>query len=486
MPRCLALLCSVLLVGCSVAPSPSSPIASASPGVSSSADAPPVPSSAGSPTASRQPLPASASLPVRRSAREIGLQVLMAPGLDGSLFILIPRNGGSVLASLDRDGRPRPGWPVVVDGSVSCGLLSPVEDGSVRVVCTMESPDENMSLPVSAFAFSANGIQPPGWPVNLGMHGVDGYMAGRASGAFLFLFVRGPFDTVIGEGQPAVPGWMASIGPDGTIGFGAQVPLTECCYGWAVGPDNVAYRIVHKDAATPAGASELTAITNAGAPDGFPVAIDGIASGPAFEPDGWPIVVTIASADRTTTRVLAFGRGLSGELPIATAVSGVELDCGTPIQAPLVSKDGTIFVYSWHDVSIFGLDSSLDLLDGWPFEPATPLERPFPLRDEEGINCLSLAVPAVGPDDALYLPLQARNEAVGGSVVAVGPAGQVRPGWPVELQRAGSEFWSVVVGSDGTAYALAIEPEAGVSSSASILAFAPDSTVLYTTTIVDP
>jgi hypothetical protein len=62
----------------------------------------------------------------------------------------------------------------------------------------------------------------------------------------------------------------------------------------------------------------------------------------------------------------------------------------------------------------------------------------------------------------------------------------MRPGWPVELRRPGAEFWSVTVGSDGTAYALAMEPEPGGTSSASILAIAPDSTVRWTTTIVDP
>ena len=64
--------------------------------------------------------------------------------------------------------------------------------------------------------------------------------------------------------------------------------------------------------------------------------------------------------------------------------------------------------------------------------------------------------------------------------------GRVRPGWPVELKRPGAEFWSVVVGSDGTAHALAIEPKSSSSSSASILAIAPDSTVRYTTTIIEP
>jgi hypothetical protein len=68
----------------------------------------------------------------------------------------------------------------------------------------------------------------------------------------------------------------------------------------------------------------------------------------------------------------------------------------------------------------------------------------------------------------------------------VGPDGQERSGWPVALHRPGAEFWTVVPGSDGTVFALAVEPEPGDSFSASILAIAPDSTVLYTTTIIDP
>jgi hypothetical protein len=42
-----------------------------------------------------------------------------------------------------------------------------------------------------------------------------------------------------------------------------------------------------------------------------------------------------------------------------------------------------------------------------------------------------------------------------------------------------------VVGPDGTVYALAIEPEPSDASSATIIAIAPDSTVIYATTIVD-
>jgi hypothetical protein len=91
-----------------------------------------------------------------------------------------------------------------------------------------------------------------------------------------------------------------------------------------------------------------------------------------------------------------------------------------------------------------------------------------------------LSIPAVGPGDVLYLPQAGRR------LVAIGPDGRVRPGWPVVLTRPGAEFWSVVVGSDGTAYALAIEPEAGDRTSSTILAIAPDGTVRYRTTVVDP
>ena len=59
-------------------------------------------------------------------------------------------------------------------------------------------------------------------------------------------------------------------------------------------------------------------------------------------------------------------------------------------------------------------------------------------------------------------------------------------GWPVTLTRRGSEFWSIVVGPDGTAYAMAIEPEPNGSHSATILAIAPDSDIRYNVTIVEP
>ena len=134
------------------------------------------------------------------------------------------------------------------------------------------------------------------------------------------------------------------------------------------------------------------------------------------------------------------------------------------------------------------LSTAPGVMRGWPYRPATPLVRPYyadpPTRGQLGS---SLSAPAAGPDSTLYLPLQARGEAVGGSLVAVGPDGRERFGWPVELTEArrGSSGLSSLV-QTGPPMRWRSQPETGGASSATILAIAPDSTVRYTTTIVDP
>ena len=148
----------------------------------------------------------------------------------------------------------------------------------------------------------------------------------------------------------------------------------------------------------------------------------------------------------------------------------------------VVAPDGAAFLLSERRPD--------DGLRAGPVGAAWPVGRIAPLPGCSGregcpgtvTGCgVWLSIPAVGPGDVLYLPQAGRR------LVAIGPDGRVRPDWPVVLTRPGAGFWSVVVGSDGTAYALAIEPEAGDrTSSATILAIAPDGTVRYRTTVVDP
>jgi len=374
----------------------------------------------------------------------------------------------------------------VLAGTTSCELLLPVADSSVRVVCTLENPDGNMFSPMGALAFDSNGRSRGWWPVDAHFD-----VAGRMVGDDLTLLAPRSLGDVVEPGKPTTDVGLVIVAADAALRNGARVPMDIPCCKWAVGPEGVAYGAGWLD--WPTDGSRVTAVGISGMLSGWPVNIDGIASEPAFGPGG-RIDLTIGSFVRTTSRVLAFDRtgkalsATSAELPIATVRDGGVGGCNAEPKPPLIAQNGTIFVHSEVDTAIFALDPSLKVMPGWPYRPATPLARPRPgyESEQEAGFCPSLSLPAVGPDSTLYLALQARDSTVGGSLVAVGPDGRVRPGWPVGLKRAGSEFWSVVVGSDGTAYALAIEPESSTSSSATILAIAPDSTVRYATTIIEP
>jgi hypothetical protein len=483
-----------LLVGaCTSAPStapatttppsgpPASVLASATPSVAPSVA--PVPTD--SPTL--PPAQSSVALPVHGSALPNGLDVRMAPGPSGGLYVSIPApKGAVVLALLDSAGRPQAGWPIELAGATKCGLLVPVEDGSIRVVCSPEDLNRELNSGMRAFAFDAIGRALQGWPVDLG-----GGFTGRAIGTDLTLFGRQSGDVC--DGPTCGEGWIATIAPDGTLRSGVPVPLANTCCGGglAVGPDGVAYGVETVSGWDDGSAevSRITAVDLAGVRPGWPVKIDGIASGPAFGPDG-RIVLTVGSFAHPTTRVLVFNRAgkvvspAVARLPIATAQSGVDCVAGDP-EAPVVAQDGTIVVFSEVDTRVFAVDPSLAVLRGWPYRPGSRIEGPGWNDPRYDIPCPSIERPVVGPESTLYLPLHARSASVGGSIVALSQGGRVRPGWPVELQRSGAEVWSLVVGADGTVFALAMEPEPGGGSSATVLAIAPDSTVRYRATIID-
>jgi hypothetical protein len=400
------------------------------------------------------------------------------------------RTAPAVLALLDTTGQPRAGWPVAVPGATFCDHLLPADDGSVRIVCTMENPDGNMFDPIGAFAFEPNGRLLDGWPVS-----IEGFfITGGVVDDDLTLFVSQSLGDVEIEGQPSFSGGLVTIARDGHVDYGVRATDVGHCCTWKIGPDGVAYGVVPGiDLSPDSRVSRILAVDHRGVRAGWPVSFDGVTSGPAFGPGG-RISVTIA--DASLSRVLVFDPGgtavsaRSAALPIATAEDSEDTGgcaVGSP-QAPVVADDGTTFVYSELEPAIYAIGPSLKAIPDWPFEPGAPIAvaRPGLESEHEAGYCPVPVVPAVGPDLTLYLALEGRDGTVGGRLLAVGSDSQVRPGWPVDLQRPGSEFWSVVVGPDGTAYALAIEPESGGSSSATVLAIAPDSTVRYTTTIIEP
>ena len=489
-------LLGLMVVACAPAASPAPSAATPRALASHDNSTTPSPSAHPSPVTTASPsLPpshASADLPVRGSARENSDHpLLMAPGPEGGLYVHIPmRKAPAVLALLDSSGRPRAGWPVSVPGATFCDDLLPAADGSVRIVCTMENPDGNMFDPIGAFAFDPRGRSLAGWPVS-----IEGFfVTGRVIGDDLTLFVSQSLGDVEIEGQPSIDGGLVTIARDGGVEVGARVTDIGHCCTWKIGPDGNAYGVESGvDSSTGGRASRIVAVDHRGVGDGWPVSFNGVTSGPAFG-QGERISVTVA--DASLSRVLVFEPGgtdpsdRSTHLPVATAEYSEDTGgctVGSP-QAPVVAHDGTTFVLSELNWAIHAVDSALEAIPGWPFDPGAPraVARPGLESEHEAGYCPSSVVPAVGPDRTLYLALEARDTNFGGRLLAVGPDGQVRPGWPVDLLRAGAEFWSVVVGPDGTVYALAIEPESGDESSATILAIAPDSTVRYRTTIIEP
>ena len=491
-----SILTAVLVAACASpevtpTPPPVAPGPASTPSASSQAPSP-APSTPSSAEPSSDPgRPPSAALPIRGDVRALGDRLpLIAPRPGGDLYVTIPDPAGSVsVALLDEAGEVQSGWPVTIAGPTACGFLLPAADGSVRVVCMPEDLNQDLNVGMRAFAFDAQGAALGGWPVDV--FGASG--AARMIGEDLTLFPVSPLGDVEVEGQPIAQGSIVSIARDGKVLTGAAVPMDQTCCGDRLGIDanGDAYGVWTVDE------SDVSRISSAGAAGvrvGWPVNVNGRASGPAFQADGRTLVF-VGTASRKTSRVLAYGPGgkavaaRSPRLPITTVQPPDTGGCTASVpRSPVVAPDGTVFLYSEAAAPVFSLDPALATKRGWPYTPAEPLIRPAPgfETEQEAGFCPTPAIPAIGPDGTLYLLLEPRTKAVGGSVVAVGPNGRVRRGWPVVLRTAGSEFWSVVVGIDGTVFALAVEPEAGGTKSASVLAIAPDSLVRYTTTIIDP
>jgi hypothetical protein len=375
----------------------------------------------------------------------------MAPGPDGGLYVVVTypeyvpgwQGNGSILTLIDANGRPRAGWPIALPGWW-CGdggwyWPSPVmaADGSLRLMCYANA---NPDLPWHewhgfAFAVDPSGRPLNGWPVELPTLAAGSQMSMVGDTLVVRASEVGEWDQA--ANQFAGVWWLISVAADGSLRAGGrhEVPDTES-YGFPrLGPDGIAYQLAYSETGT-----KIRTFT--------------------FNPDG---------------RILPVA---SGSVPFHTLSTWSGAGPGSP--AVVLAADGTTFLMSDDERTVYGLDPSGQVMTGWPYraEPWLQWQGICP-ADTTGCG-ENLSHAAVGPGDVLYLPLAGR------SLVAIGPDGRVRPGWPVVLKRPGAEFWSVVVGSDGTAYALAIEPEAGGWSSATILAIALDGTVNYRATVVEP
>lgn len=421
--------------------------------------------------------PSSAALPVRVSALEVGTGVWMEAAPDGGLYVAVPASDGVVAFLLDSDGEPRPGWPVRV-AETWCQTMLVAVDGSLRMICEVPPTGDGLEAPLArVHAFDPAGQPLPNWPIEI----EQGFTA-RMVGNDLHVLIS-PYEGDVIVGPAHI--FMAVIPPDGVLSRGTDVPLFDCCdNSLAIAPDGTGYM---RTIRFPEGKSEILAFDQAGAKAGWPVSIDGQASPLAFDAAS-RVYVGVAAADATMWTVVfdAAGQvvgGAQGPLPYS---SNPWTGAGAEGPGPLfVADDGTYFLFSAEDGStIAALARDGEMLAGWPYHSDRfPQQTGFCPEGDTGCG-YNRSEPVVGPGNVLYASLSTAASSAGGRLVAIGNDGRVRGGWPVDLVRAGSMFWSLEAGTDGV-WALAVEPEAS-GASATILSIAEDSTVRWKTTIIEP
>lgn len=473
-----AIVVGLSVIACATAMSPapittSSPSAEASATPNAAGSAGPLGSPSASPTL--PPAPGSGSLPIRVTEGDPSESVTMVVGPDG-LHVSVAGANESVVALLDSSGKPRSGWPIALDGP--CDLPAPASDGSIRLICRPTTDGQ-----VRAHAFTPDGRPVAGWPVDLPAGGVA-----RVAGQDLYVM------TYVDDNElQTVNGIrLLAVAPDGAIRTGTSVTTPDTNQQeWRaqLGPDGTGYVLAFPNSVT--GDTEITAFDLTGSRKGWPAHVRGWFNDLSFGPEG-RIYATESHEGQGPSRTRVFdrdGRSLPiGSDPLPVAATGSYAGAGPfgGAPPPVVAEDGTSFLVSEDGgTTVYGLDATGRVMTGWPYRDTVGLRwTKVPPGDVGSPSWRS--DPAVGPDGTLYLIHPPREASLGGSIVAIGPDGRIRAGWPVGLTRRGAEFTSLVVAPDGTAYALAVEPEGGGRSSATILAIAPDSTIRYTTTIIDP
>ena len=114
-------------------------------------------------------------------------------------------------------------------------------------------------------------------------------------------------------------------------------------------------------------------------------------------------------------------------------------------------------------------------------------------RLQEGVDCgeqdtgcqSSVAPPQLAPQSLIYT-LENAPAGKGERLNVVNRDGSIRSGWPNTLKRAGARWESVIIGSNRVAYAVANEPEANGEASVTIVAYAPNGTVTWKLTVIEP
>jgi hypothetical protein len=417
-------------------------------------------------------------LPLRGNAADVGWDVRLAPGPGGGLYVGIPSRGRFVVALLDTDGDLVAGWPRTIPAS-SCWRLASGPDGSVRLMCDAPADGDGIQAPVTrVYGVRADGRPLPGWPVD-----VEGAFNGRMDGNDLDLLAT-PYegDTPETTDQSI---YLVRVAPDGTSRRGTSVTFTCCDTVYALGPAGTAIGLTRRDPDTMP-RTDVVVFDIHGTRTGSPTVVDGTTSMPGIDAAGR--IYLVVNGATGMHRIVLDGRGTLDGTPTTwpiVATSDVPGD-GTP-GIPIVAADGMNWIVDERDgTAILMVDRANVAPDDWPYRSSVRLAHLGFCAPGQPDCAEERVEPVAGADDTLFVPQAAPTSTTGARIVALDLSGHVRAGWPVTLRRPGSGFWSLVSRSTDGIWALAVEPEAPETYSATILSISQAGTVIWATTIVEP
>ncbi|MEO8572134.1 MAG: hypothetical protein ABI553_10600, partial [Chloroflexota bacterium] len=308
------------------------------------------------------------------------------------------------MTRLDSRGHSATGWPLTLDGVAFCDTPMPVEDGSVRFLCTIRNLTGGLDSG-RAYAFDASGRARPGWPVEID----DVVIASRLVGDSLRVLTAVANDGIDVEGADDSAHWfLQSIDTAGATTAGVVLPQNaSCCV--SIGPDGAAYA-VGEDGDT--AMSGITAFDLKGILPRYPTTVVGLASAPSFDRFGNPLVLSSIVAGLTSRLIMVFDTSVALPFAAAEPPTGDTGSCeSTSPFAPVIGARGMAVVYSDFGDTIFALDPSTGLLVGWPFALADKLVHPSPgpESEHEAGYCPGPLAPVIGPDGTVYLALDAHT-----------------------------------------------------------------------------
>jgi len=409
--------------------------------------------------------------------------VRVAPAPDDRLWVAFNRDRDTVLALLDGGGAPVDGWPAIVPNAGDCLPLA-APDGSVRLLCYYSTePGECVDVcgEDRAFAFAPNGKQLGGFPVSFPSgfaSGVDRYAARMVGDSVLLTGYEGSDDEETGAPNDR---WIVEVRPNGNVVLGARVPATQqCC---VIGPDGTAYgtSVVYPDDAD-LQQTQVTAFDAHGMRSGWPIDLDGTASPPSFGPNGQLVLSSWADTESLIVRRNPDGSEAAPPIHVPQSITWSP-DADGPLP-PLVDEHGRLWATTGEE--ILGFDQNGASLDGFPYDPETGLVTRGGDCGEQDTGCQSsVAPPQLAPQSLIYT-LENAPAGKGERLNVVNRDGSIRSGWPNTLKRAGARWESVIIGSNRVAYAVANEPEANGEASVTIVAYAPNGTVTWKLTVIEP